>query len=154
MFQIHNLSEAVCQHVLNTGYKWVNEKKRIMIIYVLHFMLLYIPKTTFTPTLFSQDTHMREVLEARLRHIKVIYSRSQSPEQQNCPQIMLLTLWRGLGYVPQCQGQLRAFRWTWSLSECRFGAPSQTWIPFSSDWGLELESAFFKHHGPAHFCMW
>lgn len=34
-------------------------------------MLLYIPKTTFTPTLFSQDTHMREVLEARLRHIKV-----------------------------------------------------------------------------------
>ena len=42
-------------------------------------MLLYIPKTTFTPTLFSQDTHMREVLEARLRHVKVIYSRSQSP---------------------------------------------------------------------------
>lgn len=35
-----------------------------MIIYVLPFMLRYIPKTTFTPTLFSQDTHMREVLDS------------------------------------------------------------------------------------------
>ena len=133
--------------------KW--KKKRIMIIYVLHFMLLYIPKTTFTPTLYnSQDTHITELLEGRLRNIKVIYSRSQSPKQQNCPQVMFLTLWRGSGYVPQCQGQPRAVRWTWSLPECRFGAPHRTWITFSSDGGLELESVFFKHHGPAHFCVW
>lgn len=35
-----------------------------MIIYVSHFMLLYISKNTFTPTLYnSQHIHMREVLQ-------------------------------------------------------------------------------------------
>lgn len=114
LFHIWNPSKAVCQHVPNMGYKWVRMKEMDYDDLCITFILLYISKNTFTSILcHSLDITWESITthEGRTRNIKVTYSRSQSQQQQHCPPVLLFTLWRGLGCVPQCWGQPHVSEW-------------------------------------------
>lgn len=99
-----------------------NEKKWIMMIYVLYFMFLYISKSTFTPTLCnSQDIYVREVLQYMKGESVTLRWPTQGHKARNNEAVHWFRFHtvRGLGSALQFWRQPHASRWPGRLLKHR-----------------------------------